>query len=301
MKTRLIRIIAPLAIVLGAATTISCYGSAEEKNDSKQHHQCCMSGKCAAKGRVDSLKIEAQAVKSPFNVNVALPGSYFTEEGATRRYPTLYLLNGHGGNQNNWGGLIPLDSVATAYDMIIITPDGRNSWYWDSPLKPDLQMETFIIDELIPYIDANYRTIADRDHRGFTGYSMGGHGAMWLAMRHKDVIGNVGASSGGVDIMPFPNRWDIEKTLGDYKECRDRWQSHTVMSQLDSISDGDLNIIFDCGTEDFFFKVNNTLDSTLTARGIRHTYLTSPGIHNGPYWKKAIYPQLEFFKEKFSK
>lgn len=41
--------------------------------------------------------------------------------------------------------------------------------------------------------------------------------------------------------------------------------------------------------------MNNTLDSTLTARRVPHTYITSPGVHNGDYWKKSIYPQLDFF------
>lgn len=251
-------------------------------------------------GRVDSLNLASRYVKAPIRVNVGLPGAYL-EPGSDENFPVLYLLNGHGGNQNSWGTLLAVDSVATAYKMIIVTLDGRNSWYWDSPLRPDLQMESFITRQLIPYIDENYRTIPDRDHRAFTGFSMGGHGAMWLALRHKDLIGNVGATSGGVDIMPFPNRWNIQNTLGDYADNRECWASHTVMSQLDSIGNGDLNIIFDCGTDDFFFKVNNTLDSTLTARGIEHVYLTSPGAHTSAYWRESIKPQLEFFNKQFNR
>lgn len=250
-------------------------------------------------GRVDTLSLEAQFVASPIRVNVALPGGYWAD--TTRHYPVIYMLHGHGGNVNTWGSLVPLDTVATNYETMVVTLDGRNSWYWDSPLIADMQMESFIIRELIPYIDSNYRTIPDRDHRAFTGLSMGGHGAMWLSIRHKDLIGNAGTTSGGVDFTPFPNRWNINNTLGDYNDCFDRWQSHTVMSQLDQLQPGDLNIIMDCGTEDFFFKVNNTLDSTLTARGIEHIYLTSPGIHNGAYWSKSIYPQLDFFRKQFDK
>lgn len=290
-------------LMLPLVAFIALFASALVWARDPQTKSCCGSSCCAANphpyGRVDTLAIEAQSVKSPIRVNVALPGGYFAD--TTSRYPVLYLLNGHGGHQNSWGGLIPLDTVATNYNMVIVTLDGRNSWYWDSPLIPDLQMESFITRELLPYIDTNYRTVADRDHRAITGYSMGGHGAYWLAIRHKDLIGNAGSTSGGVDFMPFPNRWDINKTLGDYTACNDRWQSHTVMSQLDRLNPGDLNLIMDCGTEDFFFKVNNTLDSVLTARGIEHTYLTSPGIHNGAYWKKSIYPQLDFFKAQFAK
>lgn len=85
--------------------------------------------------------------------------------------------------------------------------------------------------------------------------------------------------------------------IGSQEQNREVWRNHTVMSQLDSLENPVHveNIIFDCGTEDFFFKVNNTLDSTLTARRVPHTYITSPGVHNGDYWKKSIYPQLDFF------
>lgn len=250
-------------------------------------------------GRVDTLALDSRLVKSPMAVNVALPGGYFADSSS--RYPVLYLLHGHGGNRNTWGRLIALDSAATSHKMIIVTLDGRNSWYWDSPLVPDLQMESFITRELVPTIDSLFRTIPDRSHRAVTGLSMGGHGAMWLALHHKDMFGNVGSTSGGVDIMPFPNRWNIDATIGDYAKCNDSWKSHSVMSHVDSITPGDYNIIFDCGTEDFFFDVNNRLDSILTARGIEHTYLTSPGIHNGDYWKKSILPQLDFFEKHFNK
>ncbi|MCM1111320.1 MAG: esterase family protein [Clostridium sp.] len=256
----------------------------------------------AVPGRVDTMTVNSALVRSPYTFNVALPSQYLVE-GDTASYPVIYLLNGHGGNQNNWGRLVPLDSLASVYSVIFVSPDGRNSWYWDSPLRPDLQMESFIIDELVPFVDERYRTIAAPESRAITGLSMGGHGAMWLALRHQDIFGNVGSTSGGVDIVPFPGRWNIDDAIGTQAQNPGAWRSHSVMSQLDSLDRQPLtlNIIFDCGTEDFFFTVNNTLDSILTARRVPHTYITGPGAHNGQYWEKSIIPQLEFFNRHLAR
>lgn len=93
--------------------------------------------------------------------------------------------------------------------------DGKNSWYWDSPTHADSQYETFVSSELVKYIDTHYSTIKDRKGRAVTGLSMGGHGGMWLSIRHKDVFGAGGSTSGGVDIRPFPHEWKMKEQLGE--------------------------------------------------------------------------------------
>lgn len=98
--------------------------------------------------------------------------------------------------------------------MIIVCPDGRNSWYWDSPVDPSMQMESFFTDCLIPTVDSLYRTMPARGGRAITGLSMGGHGALWLAWRHPDLFGAAGSMSGGVDIRPFPANWNMADRLG---------------------------------------------------------------------------------------
>lgn len=211
----------------------------------------------------------------------------------------LYLLNGHGGNNNSWNSIVNLDSLATEYSMIIVCPAGLNSWYWNSPVDSTLQMEDYIIRDLVPWVDANYRTRPDRNGRAITGFSMGGHGALWLASRHPDVFANVGSTSGGVDIRPFPGNWDMAKRLGDRDSNPSRWDEHTVMTSVEGIRPGQLNIIFDCGTEDFFYEVNNALHRKLDEMGIAHTYLTRHGVHNGDYWSVSILPQMQFFRTRF--
>lgn len=248
--------------------------------------------------RIDTLAIRSQYLDQPENVLVIVP-----EKGIVKRScPSLYLLNGFGGDHTAWMAVRPnLPELADKYGMFIIMPDGRDSWYWDSPEKPGLQMESFITKTLVPYIDQNYTTIPAAEQRAITGLSMGGQGAMFLALRHPDIWKNVGSTSGGVDIRPFPDRWKMKESLGDQASNRKRWEAHSPINLIDIIAPGQLNIIFDCGVDDFFFNVNNDFHSKLLDRKIPHDYIVRPGAHNRDYWNNSILYQLLYFNEQFNK
>lgn len=243
--------------------------------------------------------VDTLAVHSP-SMNKEIQVVVITPEQPKSDIPVLYLLHGHGGNAKNWLGVRPdLPQIAEQYGMMFVCPDASNSWYWDSPKNPSFRYETFVSTELVQYIDAHYATRNDRKGRAITGFSMGGHGAMWLAFRHKDVFGAVGSTSGGLDIRPFPNNWDMAKQLG--KECDNHaiWEEHTVINQIDRLQNGDLAIIMDCGYSDFFFEVNNNFHNKLLKYKIDHDYIVRPGAHNGPYWANSILYQILFFHNFF--
>lgn len=259
-----------------------------------------LTGCIAAFGaKVDTLEVKTKLLPSGIDkVTVITPDSSIADE----KFPTVYLLNGFSGNHTSWYGLQPaLTDLADNYGMVLVMPDGQDSWYWDSPIRQDIKMESFIIDELVPYIDANYPTVQQPSHRAITGLSMGGHGALWLAIRHPETFGNVGSTSGGVDIRPFPNNWKMKQWLGEEDSNKENWEEHTVINLVPALKPGQLNIIFDCGTEDFFYQVNENLHTALLAANIPHDYISRPGNHSGPYWKNAILYHLLFFNEAFKK
>ena len=130
---------------------------------------------------------------------------------------------------------------------------------------------------------------------------MGGHGALWLAIRHKDVFGAGGSTSGGVDIRPFPKNWEMSKQLGEYETDSALWDQHTVITQIDKITDGDLALIIDCGEKDFFLEGNKALHKVLLEKNISHDFITRPGAHNGQYWNNSIDYQILFFDKFFKK
>jgi S-formylglutathione hydrolase FrmB len=166
---------------------------------------------------------------------------------------------------------------------------------------PEFRYETFVINELIPYMDNNYSTVASRGGRAVTGHSMGGHGAFYLSFRHQDVFGAAGAMSGGVDIRPFPQKWDMAQRLGTIEEHPENWESHTVINLTHLLQPDSLDLIFDCGTDDFFYEVNCNLHDKLLEAGIPHEFHSRPGSHTWTYWKNAIKYHFMFFADRFER
>lgn len=245
---------------------------------------------------VDTVDVYSNAMNKKIQVVVISPA----EKNVPA--PVIYLLHGYGGDAKNWLRIKPeLPEIADRHNLVFVCPDGRNSWYWDSPKDPSFRYETFVSKELPGYIDANYPVIKDRKARAITGLSMGGHGALWIAFRHTDTFGAAGSTSGGVDIRPFPKNWEMSKQLGTLEDNPQLWETHTVINQIDKIKDGDLALIIDCGTADFFFEVNNNFHRKLLDKGIGHDYPVRPGGHNNEYWNNSIDYQILFFLKYFKK
>jgi S-formylglutathione hydrolase FrmB len=248
--------------------------------------------------KTDTITIKSDLLPNAMKVTVITPDN--AVKGET---PSVYLLNGYGGDYRSWGIIRPdMGQIADCYNMVMVMPSGMDSWYWDAPANPSMKMESFFVRELVPYIDNHYPTAQDASLRAITGLSMGGHGALWLALRHPDIWHNAGSTSGGVNIIPFPKKWKMAAALGDYEANKQRWEDHTVINLVDSLTaDQAMNIIFDCGTEDFFSDVNLQLHNKLLKMKIPHDYIARPGVHNAKYWANSILYQLLYFDSKFSK
>lgn len=246
---------------------------------------------------VETVTTFSSSMQKEIKAVVITPTNY----SEAKEYPVVYLLHGYSGNYSNWISNVPeLQSYADQYDMIIVNPDGNNaSWYWDSPEVQESKYETYVGKELVEFIDQEYSTIQSREGRAITGLSMGGHGALYLAIRHQDTYGAAGSLSGGVDIGPFPENWEIKKYLGTKEKYPDRWEEYSVMYQSNRLLPNKLKLIISCGTEDFFYDVNVKLHEKLTDNNIPHSFITGPGDHNWEYWADAVQPQLLFFHEYF--
>ena len=245
--------------------------------------------------QVDTLSVTSESMRKGIKTIVIVP-----DVAKERACPTVYLLHGFGGNYKTWLQIKPeLPRIADRMGFVFVCPDGAGSWYWDSPRNPDVRYETFISTELVRFVDARYNTIKERSGRAITGLSMGGHGAMWNAIRHSEVFGAAGSTSGGLDIRPFPKSWEMYKQLGARDEHPDVWDTHTVINLVPGLENGRLALIVDCGYGDFFFDVNQKFHEALLERGIDHDFLVRPGEHNNTYWRNSIDYQLLFFQKYF--
>lgn len=255
----------------------------------------------AKAAKVDTLEVFSAAMNKNIKTCVITPEGY---KKSSKKFPVVYLLHGYSGNYATWAkSFKELKKQVDQYDFIVIGVDGNySSWYFDSLIDPTFKYETYIINELVPFVDKKYKTIASREGRAISGLSMGGHGALYLSFKHQDLFGAAGSMSGGVDFRPFPEKWDIKKRLGSITEYPENWDKNTVVNMLEWVKDNKLKLIIDCGVDDFFIDVNRDLHAKMLALKVNHDYIERPGQHNIQYWENSLKFQLlffdNFFKEK---
>ncbi len=249
--------------------------------------------------RIDTIHIASAAMDTAPAAIIILPSAYFRDR--LRPFPVLYLLHGYSGNYANWLEKVPsLPRMADEHELIIVTPDGGYAgWYINSPIDSGSRYATYIGEEVPAAIDQRYRTRRSPEGRAITGLSMGGHGALHLTLKYPATFGAAGSMSGGVDLRPFPDNWELPAILGDQAAYPQHWERFSVLPNSTAFKDNRPALIIDCGTEDFFFQVNERLHQTLLREGIPHDYISRPGSHNWDYWANAVAYQLLFFDRFF--
>lgn len=249
---------------------------------------------------VDTVLTYSPSMKKNIKAVVIKPDNYSNSGVAL---PVVYLLHGYSGSYADWIKKVPeLTHYSDEYNILIVCADGNfGSWYFDSPVDSNWKYETYITTELTGWIDSHFNTIKNRSGRAITGLSMGGHGALFLAFKHQDVFGACGSMSGGVDLRPFPLNWDLSKRLGSYALFPERWANNSVVNLTYLLIPDALSIIIDCGSDDFFYKVNNQLHEKLLLNNIPHDFISRAGGHTWEYWSNAVSYQLLFMKKFFSK
>ena len=245
------------------------------------------------------ITVRSEKMNRDIAVSVITPDSYAAS--GTDRFPVVYALHGAGGDHLRYSAEDrPLRMLADRHQVVVVVPDGGvTSWWLDSPIDPAYQYETFVAKELVTYVDRNYRTLAQRGKRAIAGGSMGGHGACYIGIRHKDTFGAVGNIFGGVDLRPFPDNWDIKLRIGTIQDHPENWERFSVVNNLDGLKDGELSIITMVGSNDFFLQVNRDLNQRLQKMGIQHYHIESKGAHDTNYEREAYQVVFRFLDTFF--
>lgn len=136
------------------------------------------------------------ALQRDMPYQVVLPTDYATSQ---KKYPVLYLLHGWQGDETNWIQLTRLVALTAHYPLIIVLPRGENSWYVNSATVPKDRFGDFLSEDMIAEVDQHFRTITSPDGRAIAGLSMGGYGAVLMALRHPGMFSFVGSISGAFD------------------------------------------------------------------------------------------------------
>ncbi len=259
-------------------------------------------------GRVETVQLKSKLVRATLPYDVVLPVHYEAEENRERRYPVLYLLHGLAGHYSDWTENSGLVAYAAQYHLIVVTPEGNDGWYTDSPVDPSQKYESYILQELIPDVDAHYRTIKAREGRSIAGLSMGGYGALKFGVKHPELFIFAGSLSGALkagawrqsELNDLP--WAlIQQTLrravgpeGSATNDLFKLFREVPQERIPSLP----FFYLDCGTEDPLFASSRELSGLLLERKIPHEYRQLPGKHEWPYWDAQVQGVLRLAARK---
>ena len=223
------------------------------------------------------------------------------------QYPVLYLLHGYSGGHDNWWTKTKIAEYVRDIPMIVVMPDGENSWYVNSAMDPNDRFEDYIVNDLPHYIQRAYSI--DTTRQGIAGLSMGGYGALVLSLRHPAQYRFAGSLSGAIsfprgmsDTTRQPERSllpSLRRAFGE-KPGPSRTTYDLFLLYRRTSKESMPYIYMAMGTQDgyrSFLPAHRALTDLLRGASASYEYHETPGGHNWQYWDTEIQPLLKRMRE----
>jgi putative tributyrin esterase len=261
----------------------------------------------AQTGAIETVQFHSNLINATLPYSVILPPDY--RQAKTTRYPVLYLLHGLAGHYADWITRTNVADYAAQYRMIVVMPEGNNSWYVDGASGINDKYESYILKELLPDVDKRYRTIQSRYGRGVAGLSMGGYGAIKFGLKYPSTFAFAGSMSGALaaaswtedEMKSVKSVYDsLPPVFGpagsDVRKANDIFQ---IAQGLPAARIASLPYLYlDSGTEDFFCEANHRFGELLREKKIPHEYRELPGDHSWQHWNRQVKEVLKIAAEK---
>jgi S-formylglutathione hydrolase FrmB len=211
---------------------------------------------------------------------------------ADHKLPVVYLLHGGGGGFHDWSNYIDLSPLVVR-GIIAIMPEGNNSYYTNSAGNPQDRYEDYIVQDLIADVESKFPAASGRLHRAIVGVSMGGYGAIKIALRHPDLYVFAGGVSPALDVPT--RRFSIKRIA--------QWRFHSsIFGPTGSTTrhDNDPFVLAGaadpnvapflytvCGNQEGLLATNRSFADLLSRRHFSHEFHIVPGGHNWEQWDRS--------------
>jgi enterochelin esterase family protein len=232
-----------------------------------------------AHGTVREHWYQSKSLGKRRSLHVYTPPGY---DRVRKDLPVLYLLHGSGDNDATWTALgraqVILDNLLAqkkVKPMIVVMTDGHAyvAPPGTSPTntavrgRATLAYQDDLLGDVMPFVEANYRTIEKRESRAIIGLSMGGGQALHVGLNHLDRFAWVGAMSAAI-----PETNAVASVLDNARRTNQKLRLFWIA----------------IGKDDFLLNRNEQFHSLLESKGIRHTYQVTEGNHSWPVWRKYL-------------
>lgn len=206
-----------------------------------------------------------------------------------KKHPTLYLLHGMSDDHTIWMRRTSIERYAAKLGIAVVMPAVNRSFYTDMAAGP--KYWSFISEELPALARSFFPLAEEREMNYVAGLSMGGYGAMKLALTHPDRFAAAASLSGALDIshraLNFPG--DFKLIYGDVNKIKGSGNDLFHLADKLALSAGTKPDLYQCcGTEDFLYEDNIRFRDYCREVGLDLTYEEEPGEHEWGYWDRKI-------------
>ena len=237
------------------------------------------------------------------SMNVILPQPASTQIGMNggnrkEKYPVLYLLHGCSDDHTIWGRRTSIERYVAGMDLIVVMPNAHRSFYTD--MKFGGKYWTFISEELPQIVKSFFPVSSKREDTFVAGLSMGGYGALKLALRCPKKFAAAASLSGVTDLHSM---WqeiegfddDFRRIFGSPEEFQESDNDLFKLAKELKNSKKEIPALFQaCGTEDFLYKGNTRFRDYLRQMDVPLHYQESPGVHCWDFWDTNIQDVLKW-------
>ena len=210
-------------------------------------------------------------------------------------FPVCYLLHGLSNDHTIWARRTSIERYVAPLPLIVVMPDGGRGFYCDAVDGP--AYERHIIEDVIGFVDRTFQTIPARQGRVIGGLSMGGYGAMKLALKFPHLFCSAVAHSAAFDVRRWierPERSAEMRRIFGPSPGGGPNDPYALAEQINRQLLPALRI--DCGLEDGLLEENRAFHRHLEQLGIAHEYAEFPGGHTWDYWDRHVQEALAFHR-----
>jgi S-formylglutathione hydrolase len=234
------------------------------------------------------VTFRSRALQRDMQYRVFLP-----ESSGAQKFAVVYLLHGGGGTFRDWSNYSDVAQYA-ARDFILVMPQGDYSYYTNFALRPQERYEDYIVTDLPADVATRFPARTDRGGQAIAGVSMGGFGAVNLALRHPGNFFFAGALSSAIDVARRPFSWKRLNQSRAYREMfgqdgSDSRRGNDPFLLVRTADPGTTPYFYmTCGRQEGLLAPNREFAALLTKYNIRHEFHEAPGGHDWNQWNAQL-------------
>lgn len=241
-----------------------------------------------------TIHYQSRSLQKASAFNVIFP----EEQDLPRPWSTFYLLHGLSDDHTIWARRTSIERYVAKLPMVVVMPDGGRGWYTNA--KEGFASEDDLLQDIMGMVERTFPVKAERSGRAIGGLSMGGYGAVKLALKHPETFCSANSHSGALGFARL--RPDDGRKLGPEFErifgASPAGGPEDPFALVEKLDHGRIPALrVDCGTEDFLLDQNRAFHKHLEGMRIDHEYQEFPGGHDWAYWDLHVREAIAFHKK----